>query len=218
MSKTSERKFEGAALAERTPRETVVTLVRSLAERVKTTRAAYAGGLPAERESCKLALGRLKQQMRATVFGGFGRRIDLAALLGQKRRSGEPKWALVDPLRPVGWRNGQYDTRTDGVYVFVGANEHAYAGRPALVLPKGAHRADFRPVGMPALPQRVREIATDPRVRKHARWVGVAYQPEEWLEAKPDPALVVEWAERPGEYYVLAVWGGDRPELMEFVD
>lgn len=39
-----------------------------------------------------------------------------------------------------------------------------------------------------------------------------------WAQVRPDPALVVEWTDRPGEYYALAVWGHDGPRIVEFVD
>ena len=50
--------------------------------------------------------------------------------------------------------------------------------------------------------------------------IGVLYQPTAWTELQPnaDPALVVEWLDRPGEDFALAVWGHDGPRIMEFVD
>ena len=72
--------------------------------------------------------------------------------------------------------------------------------------------------GFPALPAKIRRLLTDKKIRKRAALVGVLYQPEEWRQANPDPALIVEWKALPGQYFALAVWGPDYHRIMEFVD
>lgn len=52
----------------------------------------------------------------------------------------------------------------------------------------------------------------------NAKWMGILYQPDSWIEINPDPALIVEWKVLPKEYYCLAVWGGDKAQIEEFID
>src|SRR5438067_1058324 len=67
-------------------------------------------------------------------------------------------------------------------------------------------------------PAQVRRILANPKTQKRANWVGALYQPESWTERNPDPAVVVEWKDLPGQYFALAVWGADYHRIMEFVD
>lgn len=177
----------------------------------------YDGGLAAEVDS----LNRLRNSRRKAArtkrrqlyLSRIGRRIHLAELLKQRRQDGTPKWTIVDPAYSMTQiANGKFDT--DG-QIYVGMR---WVNIKGLEEGRDAPRKAFVPAGMPALPQRVRDLATDKTIRKRARWVGVLYQPEEWHEVDPDPALVVEWEDIPGEYYALAVWGDDMPQIMEFVD
>jgi hypothetical protein len=204
-----------AALAPQVSRETVRAAVLEIAEQIVDREAAYAGGLAAEKQSAKQFRDAAKARMRAAVFAGRGRRIDLAALLRQANADGDPIWAVVDPAMPISRydraRNGYLDRMSDGTKVHVG-------GKVALTLTGNRAKNDLLPAGLPPLPAAARKIATDPKVRKHAVWVGVLYQPEEWVKVNPDPAVVVEWKDRPGEYFALCVWGGDRAAIMEFVD
>ena len=215
MSAKTDRSFEGAALAPRVSKETTRSRIRELAERLKAGQAAYRGGLAAERQSAEAQRVALKAQMRASYFAGLGRRIDLSALMAKACADGKPKWAVADPTQPLSDTNGAYDRFGNAL---VARHSHASYWVYSDIHVDHKKFANVRAAGLPALPPRVRQLATDQRIRKHARWVGVVYQPESWTEINPDPALVVEWKERPGEYYALAVWGGDRPEIMEFVD
>lgn len=201
----------------RTSQRTVNASLQRLRQEMRQARAdehRYDGGLPAEQSSLyQLQQKRrrnAKAKRRALLISRVGRRIDLAALLNQRRRDELPRWAIVDPTRFLGNKEGQFDS--DGMHC-IGGYWRTIRGAKKLASGKS-----FLPVGMPALPPRIRELATDPNIRRRARWVGVLYQPEEWREVEPDPALVVEWKARPGEYYALAVWGHDGPAIMEFVD
>ena len=214
---TASRKFEGAALAERTSRDDVAAAVAVVRAEHQAVVAAYAGGLAAELASCKGLSEQLRAKARRIVIAGIGRRIDLVALLRKSRADRKPLWALADPTARVDIGNGGRDSDGDAL-IASRADRSGYRGRERVSIgaPIKGH-ANFTPSGMPALPARVRELATDPKVRGLAKWVGVLYQPEEWTAVNPDPALVVEWRDLPGQYYALAIWGGDRPELMEFV-
>lgn len=219
------------ALSERVTVEAVdavVSAARSRASELVTVERAdilarYAGGLPAEQQSCvammagsREAAKSLRRAVRVAVLGRTGRRIDLGALMSQRRPDGQPAWAVVDPHYPIGaGGNGKHDL--DGTVGWPvrhgdGSNWVSLYEKSATVT-KG-----FLPLGMPALPPRVRALATDRHVMRRAKRIGVLYQPDAWREVDPDPALVVEWRDLPGEYYALAVWGVDGPAIMEFVD
>lgn len=215
-----------SALSPRMDREEVLDQVRALRTRVREVRERYRGGLPAERQSrdALLVSEDLRGQpqyharrhskrtaIRRLLLSLRGRRIDLVSLLSQRRKTGLPLWAVVDPRKEIGSSNGRHDA--DGT-LSVGGSYNAVSGLPT-------RQTAAVPSGVPVLPDRVRQILTDPALEKYrsrARWMGVLYQPESWREVNPDPALVVEWTDRPGEYYALAVWGGDRAAIMEFVD
>jgi hypothetical protein len=176
----------------------------------------YRGGLPAELQSRdKLMIG-LRQSQRALVARRRGRRIDLAGLLSEHRADGLPLWAIVDPTVSISAGNGKRDS--DGTFYVAMAGDRCSS---LYVRYRPHDQADgvraFVPLGMPVIPRRAREILRDEKVRRRAKWVGVLYQPEEWQEVNPDPAIVVEWKDAPGEFYALAVWGGDRARIMEFV-
>lgn len=180
----------------------------------RAARQRYAGGLQAERQSYNRLRARTRSAIRAAYLSRVGRRIDLIALLRQRDQERRPVWTVADPLRKIDRYNGRIENDGD---VCVGK-----AGSDGFVRLSSRRRIDgdssFEPAGMPALPPRVRELASDPKIRGRARWIGVLYQPEEWHEIDPDPALVVEWKDRPDEYFALAIWGDDRPEIEEFLD
>jgi hypothetical protein len=182
---------------------------------------AYRGSpLRAEQDSrkslSKQTLLQARQMARRAWCSRQGRRIDLAAILGDKRPDGKPVWCIADPARAIGESNGQwnYDSgKPDQIRLRIAGQWVVIAGA------KRAGIGDLVPTGgIPPLPPAARVALTDPKIRKRALWVGLLYQPEGWAEAKPDPAIVVEWKDRPGEYYALVVWGPDRPRIMEFVD
>jgi hypothetical protein len=146
--------------------------------------------------------------MRAAYLGRMGRRIDLLSMLSLLRQDGSPVWTVADPRYRVAADNGGYDS--DG--------DLRWPGRGSAYIRTQSPCKNRTPQGMPPLPARVRQLVTDPAIRRRANRVGVLYQPEEWMQVRPDPALVVEWRDRPGEYYALAVWGADLPKIMEWVD
>ena len=242
-----------AALSERTRPQEVLDEVRSLREqnaRLATIdraaiRERYAGGLPAEAQSAEILesqarveAANLRKRVRMAVLGRRGRRIDLAAIMRQRRPDGRPAWAIVDPTHPISATvtyasdgnhyvhpaNGEIGSSGDVAWPAIIRGEKIHYNRwtvrdrrvPGLAGPELA--SGFLPTGLPALPDRVRELVRDPNVIRRANRIGVLYQPEAWVEVNPDPALVVEWTDRPGEYYALAVWGVDGPAIMEFVD
>ena len=176
----------------------------------------YDGGLPAELSSLRTIRTSRRDKARTArrqiLLSRVGRRIDLSAILKQRRADGLPRWTIADPDVPMelGYQNGVIDTR-GGIRI---GHHYLGSGWTGMPEPKRA----LTPSGLPALPPRVRELASDPQKRRRAKWVGVLYQPEEWEEINPDPALVVEWQAEPGVYYALAVWGDDGPAIMEFVD
>ena len=220
------------------PRRTTAEVaadIRRLRAQHRELRDRYRGGLAAETQSCDAALadvglysprsgyhqragytirvGRSKRPaIRKAWLSRLGRRIDLVALLNQQRPDGSPAWAVVDPRRPIDWRNGgRWVGGSVGSLMYVaGSGIDPYGLRSYSQLQV--------PSGMPPIPQRVRDMLADTKIASRAKWIGVLYQPESWREANPDPALVVEWADVRGEYYALAVWGGDRAAIMEWVD
>jgi len=198
-------------LQRRPRRDLVRREVGRVRKRLRAVNRRYRDGLKAEANAYAQLRREHHEAARRLVLSRTGRRIHLEALLLQRRPGGQPRWALVDPTRPPSAMNGGYDEDGD---VLVAA---ADGGHRKLV--KVGHKAhNVQPgSGFPALPKRVRELASDPKIRKRAEWIGVLYQPEEWREVDPDPALVVKWKGVDG-YFALAVWGGDRAQLMEFVD
>jgi len=218
------------------PRRTAADVaadIRRLRAQHREMQDRYRGGLPAEMQSRDAALaaaglhtprssyhqrsgytiraGRSKRPaIRRAWLSRLGRRIDLVALLNQQRPDGSPAWAVVDPRRTIGRDNGaRHNHSTNSLHVGgVGVD------------PIDLRQYDARqvPSGMPPIPQRVRDLLADTKIAGRAKWIGVLYQPESWRDVNPDPALVVEWSDVPGEYYALAVWGGDRARIMEWVD
>jgi len=175
---------------------------------------AYTGGLPAERQSATrltdLQVELSRKQARQAWCNRKGRKIDLPLLMGQRDKEGRPVWAIVDPVKEIGEYNGKYDT--DGSFS-VGGRWQCF---PNCKKPAAPVRS-FVPNGIPALPQRARRILSDHKIRRRAKWIGVLYQPESWTEVRPDPAVVCEWSDLPGQYYALMVWGPDYHRIMEFV-
>ena len=72
------------------------------------------------------------------------------------------------------------------------------------------------PSGIPPIPAEARQIIQDKRVRRRAEDVLVLYMPEVWAEVDLDPAVVVRWHGR-SDWHCLAVWGGDRAQIEEFM-
>jgi hypothetical protein len=174
----------------------------------------YKGGLPMEQVSHERRRREVTQETITDVRRSWcrrqGRRIDLAGLLRQQDSVGHPIWPIVDPTSRCG-DEGKFDK--DGTILIHGVWRRFFADKD-VNKPEYA----FVPVGIPPLPQPARDLFGNKAIRRRALWVGLLYQPQGWMEVKPDPAVVVEWACLPGEYYALAVWGGDRARIMEFVD
>lgn len=91
----------------------------------------------------------------------------------------------------------------------------AAAPRPLAEVAHHLNRA-FGPAGLPPIPQKVREMIASPTITRRANRIGILFQPAAWIETNPDPALVVEWRDLPGQFYVLAVWGEDAPQIQEW--
>lgn len=211
-----------SALAERVRRSEVRREWRKARRMLRAAMAqsrAYDGSpLEGEKSSRKNirkdALKAARLACRRAFVSRIGRRIALASLLIVKRPDGRPLWTICDPRHPVGENNGRWNTGSQTV-------AHITQPGPDIRVPGG--RVPDSPSivptgGIPPLPAAARRAVTDPHIRKRALWVGLLYQPEGWEEVRPDPAIVVEWKDRPGEYYALVVWGPDRPRIMEFVD
>jgi hypothetical protein len=202
-------------------------IVRDLRRR-RHEAAAYNGGLPAERDSAKALRARRKADrrlIRAAAVRRLGRKIDLVGLLNLSRPDGHPVWAIVDPRGPINHSNGACGD--DGVRAIYSERETrpgAWCQETQWI--SGLRKRDQAgtstsiPGGLPALPAQVREVFTAPahrKLRRRAKWIGVLYQPAEWTHVDPDPAVVVEWRDRPGEYYALMVWGVDGPGIQEWI-
>lgn len=197
----------------RTMKKDVRRARQSLREELAACQA-YEGGLAREvmsEEKRKAgALARSRLAVRRAWLSRQGRPIDLVALLRQTRKDGTPVWSIVDPTK-TGNQEGKFDT--DGTILIGGSWKRFFKdGDPQ------RPRKAFVPVGIPPLPRQARRLLTDKKIRERARWVGLLFQPEEWLEVQPDPAVVVEWKDLPDQYFALAVWGHDGPAVMEFVD
>lgn len=176
---------------------------------------AYAGGLPREQQSKAVAGKAARLQAKRLMLSRKGRKINLAALLNMRREDGKPVWTVADPMHAADqpWKvDGRIFKKSGyGGRIQIGGEDREIVG---LKEPP----TELRPVGgIPPLPATARKLATDPKIRKRAAWVGLLYQPDEWLEVNPDPAIVVEWKDLPGEYYCLCCWGVDGPAIMEFV-
>ncbi len=209
--------------------------VKSLRRGLSRARARYAGGMASERQSLTEYISIARRQCRQAMLSSIGRKMDLLGLLGQRKEDGNPVWALVNPLHEIG-KSGSYTPSKSGNGYYSAAQERdgQYSARPAGYHVSTVSGGDqqtvpmdlciamdswgfLRPGGMPALPARVRRLVASPKIQKRAAWIGVLYQPAEWQRANPDPALVVEWRDLPGEYFALAIWGPDYPRIMEFV-
>lgn len=226
----------------RAPRRRVRRGVERAANALVAAARRYRGGTAAERDSHRALAAQLKHELRSAHLSGLGRRIDLLALLNEQREVEgrlQPVWALVDPRQPIGPGNESHAHReaeraagwSEPQVSWIPMGDGRYAkgisvgGAAVPVQYDCTVRHDsamsgyqsMRVTGIPALPARVRELLSRPALRQ-ARMVGLLYQPAEWQQVRPDPALVVEWTDLPGEYYALAVWGGDRARIMEFVD
>lgn len=206
--------IQDALLARRPHKRAVVARVKRLGRQLARQTKRYRGGLPAEVQSVDLLRRQTARLIRRELFSRRGRPIDLVALLRQRRPDGMPVWCLADPRYPLGEYNGAWrwphkDSPAVAVALCNGRRIEAGNGGPGAEL--------LRPSGMPALPRRVRSIVNSPLVTRHASMVGVLYQPDEWQQLHPDPALIVEWRDLPGQYYALAIWGGDRARIAEYV-
>lgn len=227
--------FTSARINRRSARAQVKIARRQLSR----AKARYAQGTEAEAQSLRALIDATHLECRRTMLRSKGRKIALLGLLSQLRQDGNPLWALVNPLHKIGcssrWASG---LNSNGAYSMAQERSAQYSERPAgynvleingrdaitipldlgIVLESGGGYRHLVPSGMPALPPKVRRILSNPKVLKRANWIGVLYQPAEWSKPNPDPALVVEWKDVPGEYYALAIWGGDYHRIMEFVD
>lgn len=181
----------------------------------------YVGGLPAEITSAKFRRKKAKLAARLAARKAWvsrkGRPIDLVALLKQSRPDGLPLWALADPMRA-----SDQNVRVDSGGDYVVGNNNAcgnYDNKLSSVIKVGRKTGrSMRPAdGIPPLPPVARRIVIDKDIRRRAHFVHLLYQPAEWLQVNPDPAIVVEWIDLPGQYFALCVWGADRPQIMEFV-
>jgi hypothetical protein len=183
---------------------------REIKQRYREHRAAYAGGLPAEQQTLKNLASATALELRQNHLRQIGRPIDLKALLGQRDAKRRPIWTVANPLQPIDTYNGC--VKNDGDVLVQGK------GTRRISTGKATHSGkDFVPTGFPALPDKARKIIRNERLQQYAAWIGVLYQPDGWAEKK-DPAVIVEWTDLPGEYFCLAIWGGDRAQIEEFVE
>jgi hypothetical protein len=198
---------------------------RSILNELADRQVSYRDGLPAEQQSlsvyednAKNRLAVARSVIRGHICSRKGRRIELAGLLCQRDKEGKPIWAIVDPRFPISRNNGYHDS--DGTIGWDGRGGPTGGSWYRYAPPSEQLRINtkaFQPAGLPPLPAKVRRIINDPKIQKRACRIGILYMPDSWVEVNPDPALVVEWKDRPGEYYALAVWGADKPRIMEFV-
>lgn len=218
--------------------------IRRLERRKQQTLDAYQSDIPGEKRAAKDAAEQYDLEIRRTELRARGRKIDLVALVALRSANGSPLWSVANPFGAVadGYDGRCYGdtyggTSMNGVYTPRKSSGVGYAEIPAGIAVssryhhtpegRGSHVAVIPcdhgdkvliPSAIPPLPKKARTIAEQAHKDERVKWVGVLYQPSEWLERKPDPAIVVEYMDLPGEYYALAVWGGDRARIMEFVD
>lgn len=198
-----------AHLSKRVNRRSVESKIEELDREIDRVKILYGGGTVAEVQSLTFLTEKLENERLKQGLSRIGRRLDLESLVAQSRPDGSPKWCVADPRYPIGEHNGRI--HTDGECVVAGK----WLGRIRFGVKHP--EVPLIPVGIPPIPTSVRAILAREEL-KYARIVGLLFQPEGWIEAKPDPALIVEWQCMGGEFFALAVWGQDRPGIMEFVD
>lgn len=210
--------------------------IREVQRANRDARKRYRGGTIAEIDSQRILHQQCRLEVRRTWLSRQGRKIDLISLLTQRREDGSPLWAIADPMMKLGgekrWsgtdtRNGMIECSSSAqtATYWVAAKSHqrsrwgsGYDLAASITVPMHDVNHDYTADAIPALPARVRALFGDKKIRDRAKFVALLYQPSEWRLPKPDPAVVVEWWDRPGEYFALAVWGVDGPAIMEFVD
>jgi hypothetical protein len=205
------------ALHDPVDRATVEQNVQSAVNNHRHFRSMYQGGLTAERQSWNHLRKQTRSAIRAAYLPGIGRKIELIDLLSQRDKANAPIWTIVDPAREIGSTNGQV-TREGYVRIqpIIRTIEPYRLGYQYLETHRSCNKHCI-PSGIPSLPQKARSIITNFRIRRLATWIGVLFQPDTWYEANPDPAIVVEWKDLPNEYFCLAIWGSDRPNIEEFI-
>lgn len=185
------------------------------------------GRLPAERQSLKVLRESNRSRLRQVWMSRKGRRIDLLGLLSQKREDNGPAWAVVDPLFRIDSKNGGVDK--DGTYHVASmpewvakkwrvGDQESYHSHETVTVPGLRLTNATYPEAIPPLPAKARKLVHDLTIRRRAKWVGLLYQPDTWSHQRPDPAIVVEWQDLPGQYFALCVWGTDKARIMEWVD
>lgn len=156
-----------------------------------------------------LVLRKLKAKGRVQ-----GRKIDLIKLLNLKNQNGDLRWMIADPRIELSQFNGAYYPKRGTIESsFKEINIHPKQERNILDFREVIHVAE----GFPILPQRIRDMIKTVQETDNCSMITVLFQPKMWRKYKEDPALIVEYKDLPGEYYALAIWGGDRPEIEEFI-
>lgn len=180
-------------------------------------RSRYQGGLTAEKQSWRQLRQQTRSAIRAAYLSGIGRKIELIDLLRQRDEANAPIWTIVDPVREISSTNGQV-TR-EGYVRIEPVTKTIEPGRLNYHYLKTYRSCskNYIPSGIPSLPQEARSIITNFKIRRLANWIGVLFQPDTWYEDNPDPAIVAEWRAMPNEYFCLAIWGGDKPNIEEFI-
>lgn len=172
--------------------------------------------------------GLCAEKQQADRYISVGRKIDLEFLLRQMNKNRDPIWALVDPTKQLGRYNGRVVVgKRRMIYQIGRADEDRQWPNTSITITTNEpwwanfyQTVDKQPTGFPVLPKRIRELVLDKSIRKDASFVAVLYKCSDWTTSKvipADPAIIMEWKSLPKEYYALAIWGGDRAEIMEFV-
>ena len=194
----------------------VQSRVKELQRQLDVYRELYKEGLPAETSTLSNLEKKIESQIAVEIFFNKGRLIDLRAIASQQREDGMPMWSVVDPRFPVGTFNGNVDLDGD---VRVGINSSYKWIRDEQGMIKFSHKGfSLIPEGIPPIPPKVRDIISNKEITSNASILGLLFQPTAWLVQKPDPALIVQWYAIPDKWFCLAVWGQDKPGIMEFVD
>lgn len=212
--------------------------VRQLRAHLRRAKRLYSGGTRAESESLRVVSNETKTKCRQAFLRRQGRKIDLAAILSIVDSDGEPVWSVVCPLAPVSRINGGVTRSGSTVSYTVPSllgfhaekNPHETWGH-AWTIDNYRDEIKVRSNSswdeasyllpsetIPPLPKRARALVNDPKIQRRAKKI-LLLSEATWTEHKlvVDPAIVVEWHDCPGEYYALAVWGGDYHRIMEFV-
>lgn len=179
-------------------------------------------GTYAERDYAAKLQERFNYQNKLNKVLSVSQEIDLISLLRMRTKSNMPTWSLVSPQHPIKESfvrgTGTYSIPRIEIDSMYGYRLEINTGKtiPGLVYYEHA----LYPKSFPVLPDKVREMIR--QYKYDTVFMGILYKESDWEiaevpKAVPDPALIVQWKGIEDKYFCLAIWGGDRSEIQEFV-